>query len=798
MGDDRELGGPDPDALWRSDAESAPLPVAEISSNARPVSDDSIELDPLTPKLTPSWGEASGDPAALTPMHDRPGGESSIRRPTIAALIGGVVALGVVAVVVVSLAADGSEDVAVPGSTEPTPITEPDVTSESTPPETSEQSPPPVDPLVLIDVELPPAVAAIQTPTEVVVLTQDRRMHTLSLPSGAVRSIDIGSGSDPAGTISGGGLVVGPDAAMVGSSSDEVLIVPRSGPAVPVEFEPDPDRGGLGPEGWIRADDGSTRFLVATYPAQGGNSDLFAVDLAGRVTDISSRFAAYRFGRSVTVDGELIVNDAGGAYRIGPDSPPSRIATGAVLATNDMFRLVRECDEVLQCSTEVVTADGGERRAIDPAILPDDFAESFGLQLAPDGTAVSMLRSGNVQERVLIDFDSGETASVQSEDWVPGSTWAADGSGVFDVAEGELQFIELSSGTAVSFGAELGEVAAVGVRRPAAELPTTRIAATLPLTTSDDLGPTELNFLAAGTAGGVGLISIDQRSLTTWETLPLGNGTLVLTASGDAIVVLPDEGAPGFTTTPDDDTVLGPPFAGGGVMLPGPTSDTIWVPDTTGDELDADVRYRLWRLDGSPVDDPGGTVVDVPDSVLLGSDGLGALVIQRGGDVFVVGADGAERLTSGELLAIGPSAAFVRECDADVACRVERIERSTGERTQIDTLGTSVDRFRPVSDGQGAALGTTVSPDGDAFVTTVPVDRDGDTPIPRAAVFDVATQTTTVVDGQIEGQPVIWNRASTFAALLVGSELTVYDRAAGRLVTFDGARLQALGPALAE
>ena len=232
--------------------------------------------------------------------------------------------------------------------------------------------------------------------------------------------------------------------------------------------------------------------------------------------------------------------------------------------------------------------------------------------------------------------------------------------------------------------------------------------------------------------------------------------------------------------------------------MPGPTSDTIWVPDTTGDELDADVRYRLWRLDGSPLDDPGGMVVDVPDSVLLGSDGLGALVIQRGGDVFVVGADGAERLTSGELLAIGPSAAFVRECDADVACRVMRIERSIGEQTQSDTLGTSVDRFRPVADGQGAALGTTVSPDGNAFVTTVPVDRDGDAPIPRAAVFDVATRTTTVVDGQIEGQPVIWNRASTFAALLVGSELTVYDRAAGRLVTFDGARLQALGPTLAE
>ena len=57
-----------------------------------------------------------------------------------------------------------------------------------------------------------------------------------------------------------------------------------------------------------------------------------------------------------------------------------------------------------------------------------------------------------------------------------------------------------------------------------------------------------------------------------------------------------------------------------------------------------------------------GSSINLPDAELLGSDGRGGLVVARGGDVFVVGVDGTERLTSGELVAIAADTAYVREC----------------------------------------------------------------------------------------------------------------------------------------
>ena len=49
-------------------------------------------------------------------------------------------------------------------------------------------------------------------------------LESIRLPAPTSKA-PIGSGSDPAGGISGDGLVVGPDAAMVGSRSDEMLMI---------------------------------------------------------------------------------------------------------------------------------------------------------------------------------------------------------------------------------------------------------------------------------------------------------------------------------------------------------------------------------------------------------------------------------------------------------------------------------------------------------------------------------------------------------------------------------------------
>ena len=308
-------------------------------------------------------------------------------------------------------------------------------------------------------------------------------------------------------------------------------------------------------------------------------------------------------------------------------------------------------------SQPIVTEADGTRRVIDTALLPDDFRElTFGIVLSPDGSAASALRSGSQQqERVIIDFDTGEVASVASDTWLVGSTWAADSSGVFDVAGGELQFLDRATGESVAFAEELGPFVTVGVRHPDAELPAEALVVLTALTPQQPIGPTGLVLSAAGRTGGIGVLSVDALELTTWQSPLLGRGSAALAASGDAVLALPAEGVP-FLTTPDTDITLGETFATSAPMLVGPTDDTIWVPDDTAPPTD--VRYQLLRLDGTVAADLGSAVVDLPDSTLLGSDGRGALVVERRGDVFVVGVDGAVRLTSGELIAIGQTTAM--------------------------------------------------------------------------------------------------------------------------------------------
>ena len=72
---------------------------------------------------------------------------------------------------------------------------------------------------------------------------------------------------------------------------------------------------------------------------------------------------------------------------------------------------------------------------------------------------------------MILDFESGEVASVVSDHRVVGSAWAADSSGVFVVVDGELRFLDRATGESVAFAEELGRFVNVGVRHPDAELP---------------------------------------------------------------------------------------------------------------------------------------------------------------------------------------------------------------------------------------------------------------------------------------------------------------------------------------
>jgi hypothetical protein len=650
-------------------------------------------------------------------------------------------------------------------------------------------------------IELPQAVAAIESPTEVVMVTDDGMVRTLSLPSGNVRSTAVtDDNTERPGP--GGSIVVAPQgSAITKYDGSGLVIVPRTGPAVTVGAdELGAESGGFQVQRWWRDGDGTDRFVVENYPMFSGSVTFSSVGLRGDVAPMAAPQAgASGFGLA-TPDGTWIVNDTGGAYEVDAAGVSQRIDSGTVLAAAGNHRLVRECDESRQCSTVLVRRSDGERTVIDRSLLPVGFDDMiYGLSLSPDGSALSAQRSQDDQlERVVIDLGVGEVASVRSDLWQQGSAWAADSSGIFDAQPGGpgLTFIA-RTGETVDFGEELGHVLAVGVRWPDAEIEPSVTVVSESVGAARPVGPTGITLVGAMPGGGMSYIDIDAGVAQSWATTQRLGGDLTLIKSADALLAFGTSDDPAFAFRKGVQEPLDARFSTSGVKLPGPVDGTIWIPAPELESSRRGVGYRLVTIDGLDVDDDGATI-DLPDAELLGSDGRGGLVVSRAGDVFAVGIDGVERLTTGALIAVGSDTAYVRECTTIDACDVVRVDRGTGDRSAVDAaFGPDAPLAAPWP--PGAALGTSVSPDGGVALVQIPVDSTdaaADTAVVETWAFvDTAQGSLTIVDDFDSGQPVVWSADSRFAAVLAGSDLYVFDREAGDLVPLSTRRFRAIGSA---
>ena len=188
--------------------------------------------------------------------------------------------------------------------------------------------------------------------------------------------------------------------------------------------------------------------------------------------------------------------------------------------------------------------------------------------------------------------------------------------------------------------------------------------------------------------------------------------------------------------------------------------------------------------------------IDVVGAELLGADGVGGLVVRRGGDIFVVDGQGAAALTSGELIAIGGAAAYVRECAAVSTCSIIRIDRGDGTRVALpEPLGEP--GYRSVVTDRGAALSTSVSPDGDVFLTQlalISADGNGEAEVNEVWAFaDTASGEVTFIEDLDVTQPVLWSADGQYAVVLADSTIRLFDRAAGRLLALDLPSVAAIG-----
>jgi hypothetical protein len=184
----------------------------------------------------------------------------------------------------------------------------------------------------------------------------------------------------------------------------------------------------------------------------------------------------------------------------------------------------------------------------------------------------------------------------------------------------------------------------------------------------------------------------------TWTPVPVLNSSgpsAFLTGPGWAMIRPLDE-VTGYLVT---DGRPAAPLAGdlrqGGEALPGPDPGTVW--------LNVEQTLRLVDLTGRPT----GPTIPVPENLFQPiPDGTGYALLTGTGGTYLAKPAGLTRVTTGQLLAAGPTRWLVRECDATYQCQTVAVDRATGTRQPLAMApGRLYGSLGPISpDGTLAAV----------------------------------------------------------------------------------------------
>jgi Tol biopolymer transport system component len=169
--------------------------------------------------------------------------------------------------------------------------------------------------------------------------------------------------------------------------------------------------------------------------------------------------------------------------------------------------------------------------------------------------------------------------------------------------------------------------------------------------------------------------------------------------------------------------------------------------------------------------------VPIPsDATVQAPDQAGNVLISGTGGMYDASRDGMRRITSGTLLAAGPTRWLTQECDERYRCAGVVIDRANGHRR---SLSTPLDAYQPVS---GA-----VSPDGRTAVLLHPNGRGAN----NLHLVDLATGAvrltgaTTSSDLAGGSQALAWSPDSRWLFVTDGNgRLLALDRT-GRVTEFE-------------
>ncbi|PZS15058.1 MAG: hypothetical protein DLM57_13410 [Pseudonocardiales bacterium] len=242
--------------------------------------------------------------------------------------------------------------------------------------------------------------------------------------------------------------------------------------------------------------------------------------------------------------------------------------------------------------------------------------------------------------------------------------------------------------------------------------------------------PAGWELFAAG-RGEVVRIEIASGRVTRTTVPPLDNGGgIAMLAGPDRVIVTPVDDGDGFEVRDGRPPRLLPiTLANHGAALPGPDKDHVWVSDHTGPSV-----MNLVGFDGQPT----GTSIPIPDGGSVTSDSAGYLLLHATGGVYDVRPGQIHRITTGELLAAGPTRWLTLECDAHYRCVITVIDRASGARR---VLRTPAHTFRFEEEG-------VIAPDG-STAAYVQIGRSGR---PELHLLDLSTGADHLADVTFSGE----------------------------------------------
>jgi hypothetical protein len=222
------------------------------------------------------------------------------------------------------------------------------------------------------------------------------------------------------------------------------------------------------------------------------------------------------------------------------------------------------------------------------------------------------------------------------------------------------------------------------------------------------LGVTQAWEVFGRAAGVVVRVEMARGQITRTTVPALGTtGPVSFLATPDGAIVRPLDSVPGYAV-PDGQ----PPreLAGlltlGGPVITGPDPRHVWIANDDGVES----RVSLVSTDGKPAGE--SILLPADANSYPRSDGSGGVLLTTADGVYQGRSGPLKRISTGDLLAIGPTGWLVREC-ASRSCETVLISQDGGSRHTVPVSFSQPGRVGLVSpDGQTAAVLDQYSPSG--------------------------------------------------------------------------------------